>query len=104
MVSGSAVAVKVAGLMTKGEIAVGPNVASVDTDRCRACGTCEHICKFGAVRVRRTEASHLVAVVDEILCRGCGTCAAHCPSGAITAGNFGGTELESLLRTILVGV
>ena len=102
LIHGSAVAAKVAGLMAKGEIAVAPIVASVDALRCRACGLCERICEFGAIRVRPSAGSAATAEVDELLCRGCGACAAHCPSGAVAAGNFAGDQLRDLLRSLLI--
>ncbi|HDH09577.1 MAG TPA: 4Fe-4S dicluster domain-containing protein, partial [Chloroflexi bacterium] len=96
-VVGLAVAAKVAARLGKGWIAIAPTVARVDPSRCRACGTCEEICEFHAIRVREDGRGVLVAQVDEAACRGCGTCAAYCPSGAITAGYSTDEQIEAML-------
>ncbi len=44
---------------------------------CDACGECEKICPFGAIRVEDA------AVFDTDLCMGCGVCEGACPVGAI---------------------
>ena len=53
--------------------------ASVDTDACTGCGTCEEKCQLNAVSLDDTD----VAVVDEARCIGCGACAYLCPEEAI---------------------
>jgi len=99
---GLAVASRVAALLARGWTVVEPVVAQVNPARCRACGTCEEICEFHAVRVRENGRGVLVAQVDEAACLGCGTCAANCPSGAITAGYSTDRQIEAML-TELVG-
>jgi NADPH-dependent glutamate synthase beta subunit-like oxidoreductase/Pyruvate/2-oxoacid:ferredoxin oxidoreductase delta subunit len=94
---GLAMASKVAALLGKGWTVVEPVVAQVDPARCRACGTCEEICTFHAIRVCEDGQGVLVAQVDQVACRGCGTCAAHCPSGAITAGYSTDRQIEAML-------
>jgi len=91
------VASKVAALLGKGWAVVEPVVARVDPARCRACGTCEEICEFHAVRVHENGQGVLVAQVDKAICQGCGTCVAHCPSGAITAGYSTDRQIEAML-------
>lgn len=46
-------------------------------EECTACGDCEEICPFGAVRLDEA------AVVDENKCMGCGVCEGACEFGAI---------------------
>jgi NADPH-dependent glutamate synthase beta subunit-like oxidoreductase/NAD-dependent dihydropyrimidine dehydrogenase PreA subunit len=94
---GLAVASRVAALLGRGWAVVEPIVAQVDPARCRACGTCQEICEFHAVKVRENRRGVLVAQVDEAACLGCGTCAAHCPSGAITAGYSTDRQIEAML-------
>jgi len=94
---GMAMASRVAALLSRGWAVVEPIVARVDPARCRACGTCQEICEFRAVRVREDGRGVLVAQVDEAACLGCGTCAAHCPSGAITAGYSTDRQIEAML-------
>jgi len=98
---GLAVASRVAALLGKGWAVVEPIVAQVDSARCRACGTCQEICEFHAVRVRENGRGVLVAQVNEAACLGCGTCTAHCPSGAITAGYSTDREIEAMLAELL---
>ena len=94
---GMATASRVAALLGKGWAVVEPIVAQVDPTRCRACGTCQEICEFHAVRVCEDGGGVLVAQVSETACLGCGTCAAHCPSGAITAGYSTDRQIEAML-------
>jgi NADPH-dependent glutamate synthase beta subunit-like oxidoreductase/NAD-dependent dihydropyrimidine dehydrogenase PreA subunit len=107
---GAAVAARVAALLGRGQMVAECNVARVDPQRCRACGTCESICEFHAPRlVADNEPSTLhspfstllVSQIDPALCRGCGTCAAHCPSSAITAGYSTDEQIEAMLAAML---
>ena len=98
---GLATASRVAALLGKGWAVVEPVVAQVDPARCRACGTCQEICEFHAVRVRENGRGVLVAQVDEAACLGCGTCAAHCPSGAIIAGYSTDRQIEAMLAELM---
>jgi heterodisulfide reductase subunit A len=125
-VMGAAVAARVAALLGSGQLVAESNVAQVDPQRCRACGTCVSICEFHAPRLvpdnsearSGTLAQHdilhspssilhssssilLVSRIDPALCRGCGTCAAHCPSNAITAGYSTDKQIEAMLAAIL---
>lgn len=47
-------------------------------EKCTACGTCEQMCRFGAIR-----AGDSSALVDPIRCEGCGVCVHFCPEQAI---------------------
>lgn len=55
-------------------------LASVDTDACTGCGTCEERCQLNAVSLDEAD----LAVVDEARCIGCGACANLCPVEAIS--------------------
>mgnify|MGYP000159067522 CR=1 FL=1 len=98
---GLATASRVAALLSRGWTVIEPIVARVDSARCRACGTCQEICEFHAVKVGEDGRGVLVAQVDEAACLGCGTCAAHCPSGAITAGYSTDGQIEAMLGELL---
>ncbi len=56
----------------------GAQVAVVVPDKCTECGTCETVCRFGAVTG---------SVVDPMGCEGCGVCYHMCPSNAIVMEN-----------------
>ena len=49
--------------------------AVIDDDICTGCGTCEQVCRFGAIDRQG---------VISYSCEGCGFCARVCPVGAIT--------------------
>jgi NADPH-dependent glutamate synthase beta subunit-like oxidoreductase/Pyruvate/2-oxoacid:ferredoxin oxidoreductase delta subunit len=98
---GLAMASRIAALLSKGWTVVEPIVAQVEAARCRACGTCQEICEFHAVKVREDGRGVLVAQVDEVACLGCGTCVAHCPSGAITAGYSMDRQIEAMLAELV---
>ena len=104
-VMGAAVAAKVAALLGSGQMVAEYNVARVDPQRCRACGTCESICEFHAPKLvvdnELEEGERLVSRIDPALCRGCGTCVAHCPSSAITAGYSTDEQIEAMLAAML---
>ena len=54
-------------------------VARVDSDLCRACGTCEDRCPMGAIAVGDDDVSE----VNEAVCIGCGVCTPSCPNDAV---------------------
>jgi ferredoxin len=64
-------------------------VATVDGERCEACGTCASRCPFGSITLQER------AVVDEARCMGCGVCVSHCPQEAIAL-RRGPTKSEPL--------
>ncbi|MBC7248762.1 MAG: FAD-dependent oxidoreductase [Anaerolineae bacterium] len=99
--SGAAVAAQVMALLGRSRRGADGNVAQVEAVRCRACGTCESLCEFGAIAVRQTAAGGWHAVVNAAACTGCGTCAAHCPSGAIVAGYSTDAQIEAMLKAVL---
>lgn len=52
--------------------------AVIDPEKCRGCGTCRAVCRFGAVAIRNGK-----AVIDPFSCEGCGVCVELCPEKAI---------------------
>jgi MinD superfamily P-loop ATPase len=59
--------------------------ATIDGDRCTACGVCEDLCRFDAISTREADDKGTMAVptVDAVACEGCGVCAWFCEEGAI---------------------
>lgn len=81
----SGAASKVLALFSQPTLTREPLIAKVDADICSACGTCEAVCPYGAVKVNLDLG---YAVVNDALCEGCGSCASACPSHAIEHKNF----------------
>jgi NADPH-dependent glutamate synthase beta subunit-like oxidoreductase/formate hydrogenlyase subunit 6/NADH:ubiquinone oxidoreductase subunit I len=73
---------------SESKITLSSLTPSIDTSRCIACGRCEDVCAYRAVKVelRLDEASK--AFVDHDVCRSCGACTAACPTGAISQGKM----------------
>ena len=99
--AGAAAAAQVMALLGRSRRGANGNVAQVNAARCRACGTCESLCEFGAIVVRQASPAVWHAVVNAAACAGCGTCAAHCPSGAIVAGYSTDGQIEAMLKAVL---
>jgi MinD superfamily P-loop ATPase len=62
---------------------VGGHVAVVREADCSGCGGCLALCRFGAIRERRSAAGDPVYAVDPFSCEGCGVCVHFCPRGAV---------------------
>jgi heterodisulfide reductase subunit A len=78
-------------ILAKDSVTAEGKIASVETAKCTACGTCEAVCAYGAVRVveeetRRGTVRH--AQVTGALCKGCGSCASSCRCGAVDVQGF----------------
>lgn len=83
---------------------VGPSVplvAAVDLERCRTCGTCQTLCRAGAIRLQPDEDGRVRTLVEMERCLTCGTCAAHCPTGAIVAGRVSDRQVEVTMQALL---
>ena len=53
-------------------------VATVEGERCLACGSCLRVCPEGAISMGDT------ARVDPKICTGCGVCIPECPENALS--------------------
>lgn len=63
---------------------VGGRLAGIDDARCRCCGLCERVCRFGAIGLAREHSNGREHYrVDPIACEGCAACHYRCPEGAI---------------------
>jgi ferredoxin len=61
----------------------GTLVATVDAERCVACGLCAEVCPWSIPRLASRKGGATAATIDARLCRSCGTCAGACPAEAI---------------------
>jgi MinD superfamily P-loop ATPase len=55
----------------------GGQMATIDPDKCTACGRCAEVCRFDAVVAGNAYQ------VDALACEGCASCFHQCPAGAI---------------------
>jgi heterodisulfide reductase subunit A len=78
-------------VLAKDSVEAEGKIASVDKARCAACGMCESVCAYGAVRVVEQEVRGVIeryAEVTGALCKGCGSCASSCRCGAVDVRGF----------------
>ena len=85
-------------VLSKDTIQSGAQIAEVIKERCTACGDCEKVCQYRAVKVNQEKK---VAEVNAALCKGCGLCSATCKSGAIRVQGFTPEEIVSEVEYIL---
>jgi MinD superfamily P-loop ATPase len=57
--------------------------AVIREERCRRCGQCQALCRFGAIVREGSAALDGPIVVDPLACEGCGVCARFCAAHAI---------------------
>jgi heterodisulfide reductase subunit A-like polyferredoxin len=83
--------------LSRAEIQVGGNVATVDAAKCTACLTCVRTCPFGVPEVRSDKVGvgqiRGAAWIDPGRCQGCGTCTAECPARAIQLAEYHDAQL-----------
>ena len=77
--------------------------AKVDRDLCIACGRCEEVCAYRAVRVELRKGKPMAAYVEHDVCRSCGACTAVCPTGAITQGPMSQTVIGNNVKSLVRG-
>ena len=85
-------------VLSKDTIQSGAQIAEVIKERCTACGDCEKVCQYRAVKINQEKK---VAEVNAALCKGCGLCSATCKSGAIRVQGFTPEEIVSEVEYIL---
>jgi len=85
-------------VLSKDTIQSGAQIAEVIKERCTACGDCEKVCQYRAVKINQEKK---VAEVNAALCKGCGLCSATCKSGAIRVQGFTPEEILSEVEYIL---
>ncbi len=96
----SAVAAKVASLLSRDTIVLPPITSSVDEIYCRGCGRCVDVCEFHAISLIEKEPELFIARVNEALCKGCGTCVPACPTGAIDLRHFKSEQIKAQLEAL----
>ena len=81
-----------------------PQISHVDISKCSGCGTCVHICPYGALslvsktlRENSVKVTRDVCEVNSVLCQGCGACTVACKPGALDLLGF--TD-ESIMKEV----
>jgi heterodisulfide reductase subunit A len=93
------VAQDIVAVMDSGKISIERVTATVDEDRCRACGRCMEACTFKAIELVEKEGGK-VARVDELLCEGCGVCAGTCCNKAMEISGYRIDQLVPMIRSL----
>jgi heterodisulfide reductase subunit A len=90
-------------VLSKDVIEAEGTVAHVDKTKCAACGACEEVCSYGAVKVieKQTRAGiERYAQVTEALCKGCGTCASGCRMSAIDIKGYANKDIVAMIDSL----
>jgi len=87
-------------VMGGGKYKVQPTTAMIDADKCAACGLCEKLCPYKALKMSE-DGTHMEVI--EVSCKGCGTCSAFCPSNAISMKGFTYRQEKAKIRSLLQG-
>ena len=84
---GKAAAAKAGSLLSRGYAKVDPIRSAINEGLCMACGICEHLCPYRAIRMKKVGKRKMAEVIA-VACKGCGICASYCPTRAISMGRF----------------
>ncbi len=93
-----AVASKVATFLGKGEVALSPEIAQINLEKCDSCGICINVCPVKAVE--KTSAG---LQINAISCIGCGICVPKCPKDAIELKNCTDAQLIGQIEGVASG-
>jgi heterodisulfide reductase subunit A len=88
-------------ILSLDEIEAEGTIAFVNKAKCAACGTCEEVCPFNAVKVIEKETRGGIeryAEVTEALCKGCGACASSCRMSAIDLKGFSNRDIMAMVE------
>ena len=85
-------------ILSKDQIQSEAQIAYVLKERCTACGDCEKVCAYKAVKISQEKK---IAEVNAALCKGCGLCSATCKSTAIKVQGFAPEQLISEVEYLL---
>jgi heterodisulfide reductase subunit A2 len=96
---GAAVAARILGRITRGEIELEPVRATVEAARCSGCRICNGLCPFNAIGF---DDEKMVSEINAALCQGCGTCVAACPAGAISGTVFSDAQVFAQIEGLLM--
>jgi heterodisulfide reductase subunit A-like polyferredoxin len=91
-----AAAARAATVLSRTQLEVSGQVASVTQDKCISCVTCVRACPYGAPFVNNDRKAEIAAAK----CMGCGICAAECPAHAISLRHFESEQFSVMLNEL----
>ena len=94
----SAVAARVASLISRGTVMMEPVRASITAELCSGCRICNTMCPYNAIEFHEDRE---VSEVITALCQGCGACVAACPSQAISGAHFTNDQVMAEIEGVL---
>ncbi len=100
IVQANAAAARACTVLALDQIEAAGTIANVNTLLCSACGMCESVCPYSAVKVvevTRRGVTQRYAEVTGAMCKGCGLCAASCRSNAIDLKGFTNAQVAALI-------
>ncbi len=86
-------------LLTKDTIEAEGVIATVNPDKCTACGLCILVCAYNAIEIEETKRGK-TAKVNSALCKGCGACAATCRCSAIDIKGFTDMQMNLIINAL----
>jgi heterodisulfide reductase subunit A len=92
-----AAAARAATILSRTQLEVSAQVASVNQDKCISCMTCVHVCPYNAPHVN---ADHK-AEISAANCMGCGICVSECPAHAIQLRHFESGQFRTMIEELL---
>ncbi|HOT04696.1 MAG TPA: hypothetical protein PK171_00410, partial [Atribacter sp.] len=98
MLQAKACVARAMNILSKDQIQSEAQIAYVLKERCTACGDCEKVCAYKAVKINQEKK---IAEVNAALCKGCGLCSATCKSTAIKVQGFAPEQLISEVEYLL---
>jgi heterodisulfide reductase subunit A len=87
-------------LVDSGELALEPNVAIVDANKCVLCDKCFDACPYNAISPMQMDGKS-VALINNNLCKGCGMCLPVCPHDAIELSAYSDEETEAMISALI---
>lgn len=103
MNSALAAATKSFSLISSGELALEPTVATVDAKTCEWCGKCEEACPYSAFEKVEVDGK-FVAKVNPAICKGCGMCLPVCPVNALNLIGLSDNDVENMIDALVPNI
>ncbi|KPJ48618.1 hypothetical protein AMJ40_07215, partial [candidate division TA06 bacterium DG_26] len=90
-------------LLAQDKVEAEGTISHVNVAKCVACGACEAVCPYNAIKVIEKKTKWGVeryAEVTPALCKGCGLCAASCRSSAIDIYGYSNQDITAMVDAL----